>query len=338
MKVSFLVTYYNQREYVAQSLDSILNIEKPCDWEILVGDDGSNDGTIEVVKQYIEKYPENIFLYVMDREKGKKYEVVRRASANRLNLISHMTGDFFCFLDGDDRYCSTGFLHRALEIFAEKPGLSIVAFGYQLFSDTCGILSCHTLPAGDIQTEDYLVNKMYTPGGACVMRNHMTSQRKDYLNGIVYYDDNNIITNNLFFGSMYAVNEVIYAYRQTDSSTYHSMQFAERAVLNAQSFDVDMLLLPGREDAFVRRYDVSLLQAWALGRGLRRMLGPDKWQNYRTGCGKLEHSITYAILDPQNATLSEKQRLCRILRQIIRSQPSMAFINILRCLKRRILG
>lgn len=40
MKVSFLVTYYNQKEYVQQSLDSILAIEKPCEWEIIVGDDG----------------------------------------------------------------------------------------------------------------------------------------------------------------------------------------------------------------------------------------------------------------------------------------------------------
>ena len=53
MKVSFLVTYYNQREYVKQSMDSILAIDKPCDWEILVGDDGSSDGTIEEVNRYL---------------------------------------------------------------------------------------------------------------------------------------------------------------------------------------------------------------------------------------------------------------------------------------------
>ena len=55
MKVSFLVTYYNQKEYVQQSLDSILAIEKPCEWEIIVGDDGSTDGTIERVNEYIKK-------------------------------------------------------------------------------------------------------------------------------------------------------------------------------------------------------------------------------------------------------------------------------------------
>ena len=329
MKVSFLVTYYNQKEFVRQSIDSILAIKKPCDWEILVGDDGSNDGTTDVVKEYMMLYPENIFLYVMDREPDKKYETVRRASANRLNLTSRMTGDFFCILDGDDRYCNTDFLCRALDIFEEKPELSIVAFGYQTFSDTRGILSSHTLPAGDIPTEDYLANNMYTPGGACVMRNHMTPQRKDYLNSIVYYDDNNIVINNLFFGEMYAVDEVIYAYRQTENSVYNSMEFAEKAVLNAQSFDVDILLLPRYEQALVLRYGVCILRTFVLGSKLKKMLGEQKWERYLSGSRQLTASITSTIMDPQCATSQEKKRVKQILRQIIRLQPSMAFINIL---------
>ena len=49
MKVSFLVTYYNQQDYVEESMNSILNIKKEFDWEILVGDDGSTDGTLEKI-------------------------------------------------------------------------------------------------------------------------------------------------------------------------------------------------------------------------------------------------------------------------------------------------
>ena len=44
MKVSFLVTYYQQARFVRESLDSILALEKPAEWEILIGDDGSADG------------------------------------------------------------------------------------------------------------------------------------------------------------------------------------------------------------------------------------------------------------------------------------------------------
>lgn len=46
MKISFLVTYYNQVDFVQQSLESILALDIPCEYEILVGDDGLTDGSI----------------------------------------------------------------------------------------------------------------------------------------------------------------------------------------------------------------------------------------------------------------------------------------------------
>lgn len=102
MKISFLVTYFNQKKYVEQSIKSILAIEKPCDWEIIVGDDGSTDGTIEEVEKFIRFYPDKIKLFIMPRELGKTYDAVKRASANRLNILEQSTGDIFCTLDGDD--------------------------------------------------------------------------------------------------------------------------------------------------------------------------------------------------------------------------------------------
>lgn len=336
MKLSFLVTYYNQKEYVRQSLDSILNIEKPCDWEILVGDDGSDDGTTEVVKEYMEQYPGHIFLYVMDREPGKKYEIVRRSSANRLNLAAHMSGDYFCFLDGDDHYCHTGFVAQAHDIFEKEPGVSIVAFGYRMYSEKAGVLSSHTLPAGHIDTDAYLAQGMYTPAGACVFRNHMYPERKAFLDKIVYFDDNNIISNNLYFGSMYGVGEVIYAYRQTESSTYNAMQFSERAVLNAQSYDVDVLLLPERTEAFRMRYSTSILQTWALGKSLQRLLGKEKWQRYLDGCGQLESSVTAVLLQSAGQSARAKALCRQTIGSIIRKYPKLSCRVFLQCWKRRL--
>lgn len=69
MKISICITYYNQEKFVRQSLDSVLAIDYPCDFEILCGDDGSDDNMIDIIKEYAEKYPDNIFLH------PKKYGV-----------------------------------------------------------------------------------------------------------------------------------------------------------------------------------------------------------------------------------------------------------------------
>lgn len=49
MKLSFLVTYYNQQEFVADSMRSVAELKKPCEYEVLVGDDGSVDNSVAEV-------------------------------------------------------------------------------------------------------------------------------------------------------------------------------------------------------------------------------------------------------------------------------------------------
>lgn len=336
MKISFLVTYYNQKEYVRQSLDSILAIDKPCDWEILVGDDGSSDGTTEVVREYMAQYPEHIFLYVMDREPGKKYEIVRRSSANRLNLVDHMTGGYFCFLDGDDCYCDTQFIRKALDIYEKQPALSVVAFGYQMFSDKSGVQSRHTLSCGIMDTAEYLRKGMYTHAGACVFRNFMSEQRKAFLHELAYYDDNDIVINNLKFGTMYAVAEVVYSYRQTESSTFNAMGFAERAVLNSQGYDVDCLILPQQREALLARNSLSLLWLYYLRGSLKRLLGAGKWQRYLDSCRKLENSLTYRIMNVAEKTAAGEKIILQALFPIMKEHPKRALKEFLKCVKYRV--
>ncbi len=332
MKISFLVTYYNQAQYVKESMESILRLKLPCDWEILVGDDGSSDDTVSVVRSYMEKYPGRIFLYVMDREPGKKYEIVRRSSANRLNLTAHMTGDFFCCFDGDDYYCDDSFVIRALEVLQADPEISAVAFGYKKFSEEAGDLSFHTLPTGPVDTQHYLSSGAYTPAAACVFRNCMSPGRQAALKKIGYYDDNDILINNLAFGGLYAIDRVIYAYRQTGSSTYNAMDFAERAVLNAQGYDVDVALLPGYRDALLERNRVPLLRVWFLRKSLPSFLGQEKWQRYLAGCRELPGSLTARIMEK-----SCDEEIRKVITSLIKQNPKNALRLYLQCLKCRCL-
>ena len=71
MKISFLVTYYQQVVYVQESMESLLALKKPAEWEILIGDDGSTDGTVEAARAYADRDPAHIRLFVMDREPGR---------------------------------------------------------------------------------------------------------------------------------------------------------------------------------------------------------------------------------------------------------------------------
>lgn len=309
MKISFLVTYYNQREYVKSSLDSILAIEKPCDWEIIIGDDGSNDGTIEVINSYVEKYPDSIKLYIMPREPGKKYDSVKRASANRLNILEHSTGDVFCTLDGDDYYCDTTFIKESIGIFDKYEDISVIAFGFRYVGDGLSRKEL-TLPDGvknQRVDKKIFLKKFYLPAGACVHRKCFDKDRIEYIKRIGYFDDNNIVINSLNYGEMYAVNRAIYAYRQTGQSVYTSMNTLEQAVLNVQGLDVDIRLSEkDLKETLIDRYSSSLILMYIWRRKVREIIGEEKCTKYEEGCRALFPSYCYNLLEYRQ--LSEKQK------------------------------
>ena len=110
MKVSVLVTFYNQEDYVDEALQSVF------DFEVLIGDDGSTDGTMAKLQKWKQKYPDRMEIYVMDREPGVKYNSSQRASRNRLNLLQYVKGEYFAYLDGDDFYIDDHKLQKQVEI------------------------------------------------------------------------------------------------------------------------------------------------------------------------------------------------------------------------------
>ena len=68
MLVSVIMPTYNCGKFILQSLDSVI-AQTVTDWEVQIVDDCSTDNTAEVLKPYLEKYP-NIHYYVLPQNGG----------------------------------------------------------------------------------------------------------------------------------------------------------------------------------------------------------------------------------------------------------------------------
>jgi glycosyltransferase involved in cell wall biosynthesis len=90
VRFSIIVTCYNQREFIRAAVDSALSQPGSAGSEIIVVDDGSRDGSAEV----LESYADSIRLVV--------FPVNRGASDARNHGASLATGEYLVFLDGDD--------------------------------------------------------------------------------------------------------------------------------------------------------------------------------------------------------------------------------------------
>lgn len=304
MKISFCVTYYNQSRFVSQSLDSILALDVPCSFEILVGDDGSSDDTVAKVKEYQTRFPDRMHLFVMPRENGKEYNPIHRASANRLHLAEHATGDFIMFLDGDDHYCATDFIPKALSAFERDKSLVACAFGYQL--EHFGKIRQPWLPHKSFSVEEY-VKGIYIHSGAFVFRNVFTKDRIELLTKSENFDDNVISLYALQFGNVAYVDEPIYGYRQNESSIWNSASQLERDLLNAEDCFILSSVAPKFRTWILKRSFRCIRSLWKKRRGLKTALGEKTFVRHLSGVRRRNDWFVGNCLDWNN--LSFPQRL-----------------------------
>lgn len=296
-KISFLVTYYNQEQYAPQSLDSILAIDFPsgCEYEILVGDDGSSDKTVDEVKKYIEKYSDKIKLFVMPREKDVKYNSILRASANRLNLLDNASGDYFCILDGDDWYCNKDWISSALNVMENDKNVSVCAFNFQFVTDGICKENKLSLSEGKIPACVYLSCK-YTPAGACLLRLVYKKEQIPYFKQIGYFDDNNIMISNLNYGDLYFINKTIYSYRQTGKSIWTSISEYEQNVINAIDYDINLKYGSKYPEEIKQRHFNGLYFIWKNRNKIYSELGKEKFDKYVSMSKNIENSLFYKTM------------------------------------------
>lgn len=92
-KLSVIVPVYNERNTVAEIIRRMREVELPVELEIVLVDDGSTDGTREVLPQITDS---TVRVVLHERNKGK-------GAAIRTGL-THVTGDMVLIQDADLEY------------------------------------------------------------------------------------------------------------------------------------------------------------------------------------------------------------------------------------------
>lgn len=93
-KVTVCVVSYNQQDYIAQCLQSIVDQETNFPFIVLVSDDCSTDNTSAIIQQFAAQYPDIIVPVVRQKNLG--------AYQNFLQTHQMATSPYICHCDGDD--------------------------------------------------------------------------------------------------------------------------------------------------------------------------------------------------------------------------------------------
>lgn len=121
VKVSVCIMTYNQKEFIEECINSILRQETTFSFEIIIGEDESNDGTREICLAYAKKYPEKIRLLLHKRANNIKINDKPTGRFNFLYNLLHARGEFIALCEADDFWTDNFKLTKQVQLLENNP-------------------------------------------------------------------------------------------------------------------------------------------------------------------------------------------------------------------------
>lgn len=128
-KVSVAIITYNQEGFLRETLNSVVSQVVSFPIEIVIGDDGSTDGTQDIIKDYQKRFP-NIIVPILN-------ETNIGAGANYKKVICACSGEYVAHLDGDDLMLP-GKLEVQSQYLDDNPTASACCHDMEVFESETG--------------------------------------------------------------------------------------------------------------------------------------------------------------------------------------------------------
>ncbi len=146
-KMTIIMPSYNNGQYIAQALDSILEQEVNFSYQIIITDDCSQDNSIQIIKEYEAKYPERILALYSDKN--------CRLFRNVLKALQKMDSEYFCVLDPDDYWTDKKRLQKAVDFLDQNLDYTIYATNAYTIYDNGFVRLKYNRPNIDNYTSSY---------------------------------------------------------------------------------------------------------------------------------------------------------------------------------------
>lgn len=179
--ISVIMATFNHASYVKEAIASVLK-QRGVELEFLIADDGSTDGTREVVESIVDP-----------RIRFFPHQENRGACAVINELIARSDGQLIALINSDDYWCDDDKLAYQLQILLESPQLG-ATFGRARFIDKHGdVISKQRLTFGSVFDQQNRSQgewlRFFFDQGNCICHPSMLIRRECY-DEVGVYDNN----------------------------------------------------------------------------------------------------------------------------------------------------
>ena len=146
--VSVITIFFNAERFIEEAIESVL-LQTYDDWELLLVDDGSTDGSSEIARRYARQYQNKVRYLEHDGHQNLGMSATRNLG------IRSATGEYVAFLDADDMWLPHK-LARQVAILESQPQAAMVYGAAQYWHSWTGDsedLKRDVVPDHGIQTD-----------------------------------------------------------------------------------------------------------------------------------------------------------------------------------------
>lgn len=122
IEVSIICNTYNHEAYIKRALDGFVSQKTDFDYEVLIHDDASTDGTANIIREYENRYPKLIKpIYQIENQYSKGINVTSKFGVPRVN------GKYIAICEGDDYWTDIYKLQKQYNEMEKHPEVDMCA-------------------------------------------------------------------------------------------------------------------------------------------------------------------------------------------------------------------
>lgn len=296
--ISVIIISYNEREYLETALTSCLS-QEDVSIEILIGDDGSDDGSMELISSYERQYPDIVSSFVMDRSGDPKQFIIPvRVSDLIKEGLSRARGRYAVILSGDDYFCYNRKFIEAVTFLDNHTNYAAFLSGYK-----------RVFPDGKEERFLPVLHRSLFWGKEYLHISCFVFRRNICENGLLqrFCDDTGMIYSIACAGKWKNSPGITFAYRQRGGSIMHS---SDNVLLNMYEMMIFQDIQCKRSGKYI------FMSCSRYCKPLQQLIGKEseiaKITNLIADCKKYDHDICSDLINYSHDP-AVKKRIDRLL-------------------------
>lgn len=226
--LSVCIRTYNQKSFVTKAIESVLSQKTSFPFSIIISDDHSNDGTIDILDHYYALFPTKIKLLLGEKNIG--------GPANLRRLIEASSSKYVVCLDGDDYFTDEYKLQKQVDFLENHQEYSACFHNtVNVNSEGRPISLFNPLDFPPIHdATSFINNKWFIPIHSALLRRQLIFFPEWY--DSVINDDYVIHLSVVKHGPYYYCPDIMVAYRHHETNT--SSIYKDQLLLDIRLRDI----------------------------------------------------------------------------------------------------